>query len=157
MCQLLGIRPGQHCSIVLPYTTVGAAYHIITPPRGGFPSSIARQPRGCQYRTMLSWESSRRDVLNADRLWHRHCSNCCGDFEHGNSGPGVASVICTVVYGGGAVYNESMSCVPPNNAHSGGGLQRSGQRRASVPINLRPFTTLQHTLHTTDRYIYEYR
>ena len=26
-------------------------YHTITPPCGGFPSSIARQPRGCQYRT----------------------------------------------------------------------------------------------------------
>ena len=38
----------------------------ITHPWGGFPRSIARQLRGCRYRTITSSESSRRDVSNAN-------------------------------------------------------------------------------------------
>ena len=34
------------------YTRTRRAVYYITPPWGGLPSSIARQPRGCQYRTM---------------------------------------------------------------------------------------------------------
>ena len=40
-----------------------------TPPGGGFPRSIARQPRGCQYRMLsirLPKALSRRDASNAD-------------------------------------------------------------------------------------------
>ena len=33
------------------YTRTRRAVYYITPPWGGLPSSIARQPRGCQYRT----------------------------------------------------------------------------------------------------------
>ena len=60
----------------VPYTTV-----YITPPRGGFSNSIARQPRVCQYRTIRL-----RNVLgeNADPFWHRNYSNC-GDIERGKS------------------------------------------------------------------------
>ena len=43
-------------------------YHTITPPCGGFPSSIARQPRGCQYWNDTSSEGSRLDVSNDDLL-----------------------------------------------------------------------------------------
>ena len=46
----------------VPYSTV--YYH---PPWGGFPSSIARQPRGCQsIPNDTSSERSRRDVSRAD-------------------------------------------------------------------------------------------
>ena len=48
----------------LPYTAV-----YVTQPWGCFPSSIARQSRGCQYRAICtSSESSRRDASNADVL-----------------------------------------------------------------------------------------
>ena len=46
-----GIRPmGYGIRLMgygIPYTT-----EYITPPSGGFPTSIAQQPRGCQYRTV---------------------------------------------------------------------------------------------------------
>ena len=51
-----------HCMVVqltgISYLHVLAVQRIVyngeyhTPPWGGFPSSIARQPRGCQYRTI---------------------------------------------------------------------------------------------------------
>ena len=68
------------------YGGVYEVSHYHTPPWCGFPSSIARQPRGCQYRTTL-FGSSRRDVCTADLFWHRHYSDC-RDIVHGKSAQG---------------------------------------------------------------------
>ena len=43
-------EPGYH---TWPYCLRWRCYHTMTPPSGGFPSSIARRPRGCPHR-MLS-------------------------------------------------------------------------------------------------------
>ena len=85
----------------VPYTTVCyCEYHIITPPWCGFPSSTARQPRGCQYRTMrTSSESSRRDASNAELFGTNTIPTAVEipNIDHGKFGPGGAGVIYTVV------------------------------------------------------------
>ena len=73
---------------------------VFSHPLGGvFPSSIAEQPRGCQYRTIrlspescrriyTSPESSRRDNSNVDFFWHRYYTSTptAVEIEHGEPG-----------------------------------------------------------------------
>ena len=81
----------------------------ITPPLGGFPSSIARQPRGCQcqYRTIRLRKAPGEMFQNADRFWHRHYSNC-GDIDPWK--PAQGCVIYTIVCG--------ISCSTPQQYHN---------------------------------------
>ena len=101
---VVGIRSTRRCSsnsstsigsiiLIVPYTS-NTTVHTI-PPWGRLPSSIARQPRGYQYRNDTSLESSPRYFSNADisapalfQLWR--CRPC-------KIGPG--GVIHTVVTG----------------------------------------------------------
>ena len=83
------------CTIVEPDCPKTVAVHdgVYHP---GFPSSIARQPRGRQYRAVrlrkALGERFQTPTLLAPTL---NYSNCCGDIEHGKSSQGC--VICTVV------------------------------------------------------------
>ena len=65
----------------------------ITPPLGGFRSSIARQPRGCQYRTLRL-----RKTLGQMCFQHRHCSDCV-DIDHGKSAQAGVKYTVVVVHG----------------------------------------------------------
>ena len=68
------------------YTTTKTVVYseYITPDWGGFPSSIARRPSGCQYRT-IRLRKALGATLPTPTFWHRRCPNC-GDIEHGKSG-----------------------------------------------------------------------
>ena len=66
-----------------PYATV-----YLTPPWCGFSSSIARQPRGCQYRTLRLRKA----------LGEMFLALKCGDIERGKSTQGEG-VIYTVLHG----------------------------------------------------------
>ena len=88
-------QPNAHVT-VLPYTMVGV-HHT---PWGVFPSSISRQPRGCQSRTTrLRKPSARRfhrrpfpaPALLSNQLWMEK-------FEHGKSGHGGRGVTFTAVW-----------------------------------------------------------
>ena len=63
-----------------------------TPPRGGFPSSIARRPRGCQYRTIRL----RKALGEMFRTPTGLASTCGESTMHRKSIQGC--VICIVVY-----------------------------------------------------------
>ena len=66
----------------------------ITPPWGGFPSSIARQPKkGGQYRT-IRLRKALGEMFPTPTVLAPTLSYC-GDIEHGKSAQG--SMICTVV------------------------------------------------------------
>ena len=83
----------EGCTVVCPQKpsddgdgSLNKEYDRVYPthtPGAVFQSSIARQPRGCQHRTICSSESSRRDASNRRPFWHRHrhYSNC-GDIDH---------------------------------------------------------------------------
>ena len=75
--------------IPVAYTTV-----YMTPARSGFPRSIDRRARGCQYRTIR--QKALREMFERRPFGHGHYSNC-GYVEHEKSAEG--GVICTVVYG----------------------------------------------------------
>ena len=65
-----------------PTTVYDGVYHTITPPSGCLPSSIARQPRGCRYRT-TRLRKALGEMFPTPTL-HRQYSNCA-DVEHGKS------------------------------------------------------------------------
>ena len=73
-----------------------ARYHYVTHPWGGFPSPIAPQPGGCQYRTMRLRKVLGEMVPTPRPCCHRHSSNC-GGIDHRKSPPW--GVTCTVVHG----------------------------------------------------------
>ena len=54
---------------------------------GGFPGSIARQPRRCQHRT-IRLRKALGEMFPPPTFWHRHYANCCGDIDHGTSAEG---------------------------------------------------------------------
>ena len=57
----------------------------ITPSWGGFLSSIARQPRGCQCRPTHLRKALGKAFPSRRPLRHRHYSSC-GDIDHGKIG-----------------------------------------------------------------------
>ena len=67
----------------------------INPPWRGFPSSIARQPRGCHYRT-ISLRKPLGEIFPT-RFGTENCSNC-EDIDYGRSAQ--EGVTYTVAYDG---------------------------------------------------------
>ena len=53
------------------YRIVDGVYNNIAPPRSGFPSSIARQLRECQYRTIRLRKNLGDYVFQRRLFWHR--------------------------------------------------------------------------------------
>ena len=76
----------------MPYTTV----YVYYTPGKVFQPRYARQPRGCQYRTIRLRKALGDMFSSADLFWHRHYSNC-GDIERGKSAQ--ERVMYTVLYG----------------------------------------------------------
>ena len=66
----------------LPYRIRRCLSH---PPGGGIPSSIARQTRGCRYRTTRLRKALGEMLPTSNLFGPRHYSNCCGDTDHGKS------------------------------------------------------------------------
>ena len=67
---------------------------------GGFPNSIARQPRGCQYRTNTEryvFGKLSATCFQRRPFWHRQYSSC-GDIELGKLAQGGV-IYTAVVYG----------------------------------------------------------
>ena len=77
-------RFGQRGGVIRSCTVYCVQY--ITPPWGGFPSSIARQPRGCQYRTIRLWKALSEMFPTPTDY------SCCGDMDDGKVGPGVCDI-----------------------------------------------------------------
>ena len=76
----------------MPNTT---AY--ITPLWDRFPSSIARQPRGCQYRTNRL-RKALGEMLPTPTFWHRHYCSPTVEMSGLKNRP-TGGVMYTVVYG----------------------------------------------------------
>ena len=67
-----------------PHPTYDGVYH--THPRGGFPSLIARQPRGGQRRTM-HLRKALGEMFPTPTFWHRHYYKACR-YRAWKIGPG---------------------------------------------------------------------
>ena len=85
--------PASMFEISIPYATV---YYTTPPPWGDFPCPIARQPRGCQHRTIhVCLREALDDKCFQRRPFaHRHYfSDWCGDTVIGKSAQGVCMCV----------------------------------------------------------------
>ena len=72
----------------------------MTPPCGGFPSSIARRPRGCQYRTTRRLRKAPDEMFTTPTFSAPTLFQLLSRYRAWEIGPrGYDSVICTAVYG----------------------------------------------------------
>ena len=89
----------------------------VTPPSGNFPSSIDRQPRGCQYRTICVFGKLSATCFQRRPWWHRHYSDYCGGIDHGKSDERgvIRTVVLAIILTGSSDESEIVSVIKPEN------------------------------------------